>query len=143
MSYVSRFQNPSYLAFFIALPILGIVPSADFVQAQEMTEVLQADRAFADVEALIRGKMEVAGFDGEAKEEIDRLLANREYEMAFEGFFLELIALKRQINLDPDRCRELGRALGLDRHSVYDAEFWQKFENYLANETQKSPPSRS
>lgn len=136
-------RSRSSIATLFAVSVLSAEASADLVQAEEVNSLIQSDRVYTDTEALIRGNMEAAGFDTETKAELDRLLINREYEMAFEGFFVELMTQKRQININAEKCRELGRMLGLDRHSVYDAEFWRKFESYLAGETQKSPLSRS
>jgi len=90
---------------------------------------------FEAAETFIRSNVDRIGIDTEGRREILRYLDNREYEMAFEGLFLELIRSTRPGDLDPALCRNLGIALGLDRHSVFDGQFWEKFEHYVGTPT--------
>ncbi|MCB1738753.1 MAG: hypothetical protein KDK91_00160 [Gammaproteobacteria bacterium] len=53
--------------------------------------------------------------------------------MAFEGMFIEL--MKKNVALgieEKESLRSLGEELGLKKESVFDVDFWQKFENFIA-----------
>lgn len=53
-----------------------------------------------------------------------------EYEMAFEGLFLEIIKHKNIPSLNIKKCQEIAVFLKLNQETVYDMEFWSKFENF-------------
>lgn len=55
-----------------------------------------------------------------------------EYEMAFEGLMLD--SIENGISYDEDTmCKiyYLAKALNLNKESIFDADFWQKFTTYL------------
>jgi len=68
----------------------------------------------------------------ESVSSVKHYIDHSEYEMAFEGLFLDLIAAgKMPIDVAPSFCRKLGRFLGLDSETVLDDEFWDKFIGFM------------
>jgi len=68
---------------------------------------------------------------GDAVKEAAHFLNHGEYEMAFEGLVLELIAVGlAPSSFDANAWVSLGRELGLEQESVLDGEFWQKFQTW-------------
>ena len=68
----------------------------------------------------------------DAREGVEHYLSHDEYEMAFEGLAIELMRID-EVTLDDRRCcTQLGRQLGLDAESVFDADFWQKLLRFEA-----------
>ncbi|WP_331352706.1 hypothetical protein [Cellvibrio sp. UBA7671] len=87
-----------------------------------------------NIENLLNRLVNDTGFflDDESLSAVKDYIAHREYEMAFEGFFMELI--EKQIQpVGFEIYHDLGKELGLDRESVFDALFWQKFSFWLGN----------
>jgi hypothetical protein len=71
--------------------------------------------------------------DEESKEAVIHYLEHSEYEMAFEGLFIELMKLKALLSKEESSDYiELGEKLGLNEESVFDADFWQKFSSYCS-----------
>ena len=58
----------------------------------------------------------------------EQQLAHDEYETAFEGLCLALTTLSDEAKaaVDWTECVQLAKALGLDRESVLDDDFWSK-----------------
>ena len=68
----------------------------------------------------------------DALSEIIHYIDNSEPEIAFEGLFIELIQLGTlPKNIIKASCVELGRDLNLNRESVLDDDFWNKFIAFL------------
>jgi len=65
-------------------------------------------------------------------ESVNHYLKYDEYEMAFEGLFLEIMKMQEIPKIDFYKSREIGEFLKLNEESVFDFEFWEKFENFLA-----------
>lgn len=66
--------------------------------------------------------------DSESLESIQHYLDHREYEMAFEGLFIELMKANADLNEgEMETSFKLGQELGLDEDSVFDGNFWEKF----------------
>ena len=66
--------------------------------------------------------------DLESVNAIEHYLNHGEYEMAFEGLFIELIKADVSISQNElNKYFELGKDLNLDRDSVFDDGFWRKF----------------
>lgn len=62
-------------------------------------------------------------------EEWGHFLDHAEYEMALEGLVLELIASDSMPRrFDGNAWESLGRDLGLEQESVWDEDFWRKFQ---------------
>ncbi|RYD58285.1 MAG: hypothetical protein EOP56_05010 [Sphingobacteriales bacterium] len=57
-------------------------------------------------------------------------LDHAEYEMAFEILFIELMKLNMAAPIDIAKSRELGVLLRLNEQSVFDSNFWEKFDRY-------------
>lgn len=56
-----------------------------------------------------------------------------EYEMAFEILFLHLMDANAEIDeIDRAVYLDLGLELGLDKHTVYDDDFWERLCSFLA-----------
>lgn len=69
--------------------------------------------------------------DAESITFVQHYLDHGEYEMAFEGLFIELMKANAQI----DKCElekyfKLGQDLHLDEDSVFDGSFWDKFKEF-------------
>ena len=74
--------------------------------------------------------------DGKTVDSVQHYLDHSEYEMAFEGLFIDLMDLG--VELHDVECHayvELGKSLSLDEDSVLDAEFWTKFVRFIAKNT--------
>ncbi|MFW8584364.1 hypothetical protein ACOJBM_03835 [Rhizobium beringeri] len=86
---------------------------------------------FEPIDQFVRSTMSLADLDPESVAAIGLYLDNREYEMAFEGLFLELIKSRKTIKLNAIECIGMARQLKLDKETVFDHQFWSKFETYL------------
>ena len=86
---------------------------------------------FKQIDQFVRSTMSRADLDAESVEVIGLYLDNREYEMAFEGLFLELIKSGKTIKLNTSECMGMARQLKLDKETVFDYQFWPKFEAFL------------
>lgn len=70
--------------------------------------------------------------DSESVNTIQHYLDHSEYEMAFEGLFIELMKANAAVEKNEKEAYfKLGRDLGLDEDSVFDGDFWEKFKVYL------------
>lgn len=92
---------------------------------------MSQEEIFERVETFLNEKMKSIQLDEDARSQIDLYLENREYEMAFEGFFLELMNSKENIELDPQACTAMAVGLRLDRETVFDPDFWAKFQEFM------------
>lgn len=69
--------------------------------------------------------------DAETVEAVQHYLDHSEYEMAYEGLFIELIKLDQNPkNIDFSIYTDLGKKLKLDVESVFDSDFWKKYIKY-------------
>ena len=74
--------------------------------------------------------------DLESVEAVQHYIDHDEYEMAFEGLFIELMKLGRLPNIGNwNDYLDLGHSLGLDKESVFDAEFWPRFESFVLRQS--------
>ncbi|MCI5072301.1 hypothetical protein MRY82_05095 [bacterium] len=60
-------------------------------------------------------------------------LNHDEYELAFEGLFIDIIKYKVTPMLDIEKAKNVAISLNLNHESVLDAEFWSNFESYFLN----------
>ena len=68
----------------------------------------------------------------EAREAVLRYLNSAEYEMSFEGLFLDLMDIGRfRSNYDLEYCLEIGMGLNLNNVSVFNDDFWSLFVNFI------------
>jgi len=58
-------------------------------------------------------------------------LTHDEFEMAFEGLFIEVMQLPYLPKIDFSESRKVGELLELDQETVFDVDFWNKFRNYI------------
>ena len=70
--------------------------------------------------------------DAGASREIEHFTKYDEYEMAFEILFNEIIKLKEVPQIDFKKSKEIAQFLKLDVETIYDVEFWTKFEKLVA-----------
>ena len=93
---------------------------------------MNVDRSLsARVASCFEDARDVLGQD--AIKEVTHFLKNGEYEMAFEGLVLELIATGGiPTGFVANAWESLGRELGLQQESVFDGEFWSKFGEWRA-----------
>ena len=69
--------------------------------------------------------------DAETMEAVQHYLDHSEYEMAYEGLFIELMKLdNKHKNIDYGIYTDLGKKLKLDVESVFDSGFWGKYIKY-------------
>jgi hypothetical protein len=80
---------------------------------------------------LLRGKLEPRTFEA-----VNRFLSHAEYEMAFEGMFIDIMKLKEVPAIDFKECFAVAKSLRLDEESVLEEDFWQKFEKYIQENTE-------
>ncbi len=72
--------------------------------------------------------------DADTYNAVMHYLQHGEYEMAFEGLFIDLINANFEIQkIDIDYYFTLGKKLSLNKISIFDYEFWKKFERYIYN----------
>jgi len=68
----------------------------------------------------------------ESIDAVNHYLEHDEFEMAFEGLFLDLMSIEHLPQLlDGKRCMDLAIIMKLDKESVFDAEFWKKFSAFV------------
>lgn len=72
------------------------------------------------------------GLDKETVNAVEHYLDHAEFEMAFEGLFLDIIKSGLKPDMDYNYCHKIAAGLNLNKESVLDAEFWTKFEQYIA-----------
>ena len=71
----------------------------------------------------------------EARQNVEHYVGVAEIEMACESFVLSVI--EEQIRLSPEARKELLQlsvALGLDKESIFRADFWQKAQAVLSDQ---------
>lgn len=67
--------------------------------------------------------------DGEPQsivKEVKHYLACDEFEMAFEGIFLEIMQLEKVSNIDLRQGLKVGQSLKLNEGTVFDIKFWEE-----------------
>ena len=70
--------------------------------------------------------------DDESIDAVLHYLEHDEYEMAFEGLFIELIKVNAVLSVeDANKCLKIGENLGINKDSVFDMNFWQKLNTFL------------
>ncbi len=73
-----------------------------------------------------------------AVEDILKELYVGETELGFEDLLLYVIELDYVPEVDLLECRRIGRMLGLDKETMIDTNFWQKFSDYVDKNPQSS-----
>ena len=81
--------------------------------------------------------------DQEAIDAVKHYVEHDEYEMAFEGLFLEIIKLNEVPNLNFAESKKVAIMLRLHESSVFDADFWTKFNQLRDNAEGLAPESVS
>ncbi len=71
--------------------------------------------------------------DDESIEAVQHYLDHDEYEMAFEGLFIELININAELSTETaNKCIVLGKKLYLHEEYMFDKKFWEKLERFLS-----------
>ena len=73
--------------------------------------------------------------DEESVNSVNHYLEYDEFEMAFEGLFIEMMNLKIPPKIDFLKSKEVAKQLKMDEESVFDFEFWRKFEDFISRNT--------
>lgn len=68
--------------------------------------------------------------DDDSVNSILHYLQHDEYEMAFEGLFLEIMRFDKSPQIDLDLAKKIAVFLKLDEESVFDFDFWMKFKQF-------------
>ncbi|MEQ6970951.1 hypothetical protein [Pectobacterium polaris] len=70
--------------------------------------------------------------DEETINSVNHFLEHGEYEMAYEGMFIDLMSIGfNSDDIDVLHYIEIGIRLGLNEWSVFDFNFWNKLNSYL------------
>jgi hypothetical protein len=70
--------------------------------------------------------------DTDTYSEVMHYLQHGEYEMAFEGLFIDLINASFDVQkVDIEYYFNLGEKLNLNKESIFNHEFWNVFKNYI------------
>ncbi len=76
-----------------------------------------------------------SSLDKETVNLVNHYIEHDEYEMAYEGLFIEIIKLEEIPNIDLLKSKKIGELLKLNEETVFDFEFWGKFERYIKANT--------
>lgn len=71
----------------------------------------------------------------ESIDAVTHYLKHDEYEMAFEGLFLDIMHLNQYPDIDYKQARMIGEDLSLNKESVFDSDFWPRFITYIEKAT--------
>jgi len=69
--------------------------------------------------------------DEDTVDAVRHYVIHDEYEMAFEGLFIEIMNLIKVPGIDFQKSREIALLLKLDKETVFDHNFWGKFDKYI------------
>ncbi|WP_420064893.1 hypothetical protein [Pectobacterium colocasium] len=70
--------------------------------------------------------------DEETINSVNHFLEHGEYEMAYEGVFIDLMSIGfKPDDIDASYYIGIGIGLGLNKGSVFDFDFWNKLNAYL------------
>jgi|GEM_PF-1130205 len=69
--------------------------------------------------------------DGDSIDAVEHYIKHDEFEIAFEGLFIEIMKMEKAPNLDYNIYLKLGKKLKLDEESVIDPFFWENFINFI------------
>jgi hypothetical protein len=65
-------------------------------------------------------------------EQVLHYIEHDEFEMAFEILFIELMNTKHLPLLDYKKSRQIGELLELDKETIFDPSFWEKFIDFTS-----------
>lgn len=71
--------------------------------------------------------------DKESKNAVLHYLNHSEYEMAFEGLFIEIMKINLDQKIDYNKALKMGQQMNLRNESTFDSDFWVKFETFCYN----------
>ena len=90
------------------------------------------------IQAFIHSALKTARpeLDEESIEAVQHYLDHDEYEMAFEGLFIEIMKLQNVPEINFRESREVAKLLNLHKESVFDTDFWSKFDDFTERKTE-------
>lgn len=68
--------------------------------------------------------------DSESLAAVKHYLDHSEYEMAFEGLFIEIMKLEKDIEIDFRKAVKLARVMRLDKESVFEPDFYKELNTH-------------
>ncbi len=74
-----------------------------------------------------------AEFDDETINTIHHYINHDEYEMAFEGLFIEIMKLNISLKIDLETYWNIAESLNLSNGTFFDPDFWYKFQIFYKN----------
>lgn len=74
--------------------------------------------------------------DKESIDSVNHYVDHDEYEMAFEGLFLEIMKLEEIPKIDMLKSKEVAELLKLNEESVFDFDFWNRFNDFIKRNNQ-------
>lgn len=70
--------------------------------------------------------------DKETSESVRHFIEHDEYEMGYEGLFIELMKINfNPRDIDMKEYLRIGGLLGLSRESIFDCDFWVHLKSYV------------
>ena len=69
--------------------------------------------------------------DPDTVDSVNHYLKHAEYELAFEGLFIEIMKIKIPVEIDLTKAKKTAELLKLNEESVLEPNFWSKFDNYI------------
>lgn len=76
--------------------------------------------------------MDKNNLDDSSVEAVEHYISHSEYEMAFEGLFIELMESKCILtDKQKKMALDFGRQIELDHESVFSTTFWDDFLKYI------------
>ena len=69
----------------------------------------------------------------DSEESVRHYVIHDEYEMAFEGLFIELMQLKDKPKIDYSKCKKIAVMLKLNEESIFDNNFWENFKEFISD----------
>src|SRR5688572_3411762 len=74
----------------------------------------------------------LGNLNAHSQKAIAHYIHHDEYEMAFEGIFIDLMEAGRiSSDRNLEEYEQLGKKLNLDKESVFDGDFWDKFVRFI------------
>lgn len=69
--------------------------------------------------------------DREAVQAVNHYIDHDEYEMAFEGLFIEIMKFKEVLDINKKETGEIAYLLKLNEESVFESDFWSRFQKFI------------
>lgn len=77
---------------------------------------------------MVKSKLDLESFEA-----VTHYVEHGEFEMAFEGLFIEIMKMKERPIIDLYKAKNVAELLELDKETVFDSDFWQNFQQYISH----------